>query len=114
GRIDLFQVDLARQALYNAQSQLLTAEAGYQSTLDNFKVTLGLPPELDVRIRDSMLERFNLLDPQLETVQERVTGALVGLRELRQRLQDDVKPLDPTSPEATQAFERWLNECMAI
>ena len=114
GRIDLFQVDLARQALYNAQSQLLTAEAGYQSTLDNFKITLGMPPELDVRIKDPMLERFNLLDPQLETVQERVTDALVGLRELRQRLQDDVKPLDASSPEATQAFERWLNECMAI
>lgn len=114
GRIDLFQVDLARQALYNAQSQLLTAEAGYQSTLDNFKITLGMPPELDVRIQDPMLERFNLLDPQLETVQERVTDALVGLRELRQRLQDDVNPLDPASPEATQRFERWLNECMAI
>ena len=114
GRIDLFQVDLARQALYNAQSQLLTAEAGYETTLDNFKVTLGLPPELDVRIQDPMLERFNLLDPQLETVQERVTDALVGLRELRQRVQDEANPLDPKSPEFEQRFARWLDECMAL
>ncbi|BBO35106.1 TolC family protein [Lacipirellula parvula] len=114
GRIDLFQVDLARQALYNAQSQLLTAEAGYQTTLDSFKITLGLPPELDVRIQDPLLERFNLLDPQLEKVEERVTDALVGLRELRQRLQDEKNPLDPNSPEAAQRFERWLNECVAL
>jgi hypothetical protein len=114
GRIDLFQVDLARQALYNAQSQLLTAEVGYENTLDNFKIIMGLPPELEVRIQDPMLERFNLLDPQLEAVQERVTDALVGLRELRQRLQDDNNPLDPNSPEAAQRFERWLNECMAL
>ena len=30
GRIDRFQVDLARQALYNAQSQLLNSAAQYQ------------------------------------------------------------------------------------
>jgi len=114
GRIDLFQVDLARQALYNAQSQLLTAEAGYETTLDNFKITLGLPPELEVRIKDPMLDRFNLLDPQLEVVEERVTDALVGLRELRQRVQDEANPLDTKSPEFEQRFARWLDECMAL
>ena len=46
GRIDRFQVDLARQALYNAQSQLLNSEAIYETTLDNFKLQHGLPPEL--------------------------------------------------------------------
>lgn len=114
GRIDLFQVDLARQALYNAQSQLLTAEAGYESTLDNFKITLGLPPELEVRIDDPMLKRFNLLDPQLEAVGERVTDALVGLRELRQHSQDGDRALDPNSAEFMQRFELWFNECMAL
>ncbi|QDT75159.1 TolC family protein [Lacipirellula limnantheis] len=114
GRIDLFQVDLARQALYNAQSQLLTAEAGYQTTLDNYKITLGLPPELEVRIQDPMLERFNLLDPQLELVEERVTDALVALRELRQRTQEEANPLEIQSPEFARQFERWLDECTAL
>jgi hypothetical protein len=114
GRIDLFQVDLARQALYNAQSQLLTAEAGYQTTLDGFKINLGLPPELDVRIQDPMMERFNLLDPQLERVEQQVTDALVALRELRQRVQDEANPLDPQSPEFEQRFARWLDKCMAL
>ncbi|RIK83871.1 MAG: hypothetical protein DCC67_05555 [Planctomycetota bacterium] len=108
GRIDRFQVDLARQALYNAQSQLLTAEAGYQTTLDNFKIELGLPPELDVAIRDPLLDQFNLLDPQLEAVEERVNAALAGLRELRARLQDEANPLDPADPSFTQALDRML------
>ena len=44
GRIDRFQVDLARQALYNAQSQLLNSETIYEDALDNFKLQYGLPP----------------------------------------------------------------------
>ena len=87
GRIDRFQVDLARQALYNAQSQLVTAEAGYQSALDNYKIELGLPPELDVDIQDPFLEKFNLLDPQLEAVESQVNETLSQLRALREAVQ---------------------------
>ena len=42
GRIDRFQVDLARQALYNAQSQLLNNENTYADGLDNFKLLYGI------------------------------------------------------------------------
>ena len=41
GRIDRFQVDLARQALYNAQSQLLNSQNIYDDGLDNFKLQYG-------------------------------------------------------------------------
>ncbi|MCA9248381.1 MAG: TolC family protein [Planctomycetales bacterium] len=70
GRIDRFQVDLARQSLYNAQSRLLSIEAGYESTLDGFKFQLGLPPGLDVVIDDPLLRRFDLIDPQLSELQD--------------------------------------------
>jgi hypothetical protein len=81
GRIDRFQVDLARQALYNAQSQLLNNENLYADALDNFKLQYGLPPSLDVKIADPMLDHFNLLDPDLSTLQIRVTDLLTVLRE---------------------------------
>jgi hypothetical protein len=80
GRIDRFQVDLARQALYNAQSQLLNSEAIYEETLDNFKLQHGLPPDLPVKVSDPTLDRFNLLDPDLAAVQIRVTDLLTVLR----------------------------------
>ena len=85
-RIDRFQVDLARQALYNSQSQLLSSEASYQSTLDNFKVSIGLPPELELKIEDPMLDRLNLLDPELDELQLKVTDELDELRTLRTEL----------------------------
>src|SRR4051794_18269840 len=81
GRIDRFQVDLARQALYNAQSQLLNSQNIYDDGLDNFKLQYGLSPALDIKIADPMLDHFNLLDPELSALQIRLTEVLNILRE---------------------------------
>jgi len=98
GRIDRFQVDLARQALFNAQSQFLSTENFFQQSLDNFKVTIGLPPELNVKVSDSMIDRLNLLDPRLETLQQQVADLLVELRQLRED-QNQVEDEQPAAAE---------------
>ena len=57
GRIgNRLQVDQARQALYNAQSSLLAGKVGFETRLDGFKMTLGLPPDLPVKV-DASLRR---------------------------------------------------------
>ena len=63
GRISATQVGLTRQQLYTAQSRLLQITSAYESTLDSYKITLGLPPEVDMRIEDQLLNRFDLIDP---------------------------------------------------
>ena len=68
------------QALYNAQSQLLNSSALYESSLDQFKVQYGLPPNLPLLVADPMLDRFNLLDPDLTKVQTQVSDVLDVLR----------------------------------
>ncbi|QDT70049.1 Outer membrane efflux protein [Planctomycetes bacterium MalM25] len=78
GRIDRFQVDLARQALFNAQSQLLRAEADFQNSLDFFKLQLGLPPDLEVVVADPLLGRFELLSPEVTELQNQVAGVLLA------------------------------------
>ncbi len=88
GRIDRFQVDLARQALFNAQSLLLQQENAYRASVEFFLTRIGLPPELDVAIRDPYLDRFNLLDPDLELLKEDVAVVLDALRVRRQQLVD--------------------------
>lgn len=88
GRIDRFQVDLARQALFNAQSLLLQQENGYRASLEGFLTRIGLPPELDVEVRDPYLDRFNLLEPELEVLRDDVIVVLDTLRERRQQLVD--------------------------
>ncbi len=79
GRIDRFQVDLARQALFNAQSQYLLARANYQSQFDNFKLTLGLPPDIRLKLTDPMLEQFELRSEELVALQGEVNDSTVAL-----------------------------------
>ncbi len=102
GRIDRFQVDLAQQALYNSQSQLLAAENSYVSTLERFKRDLGLPPELKMRISDPTLDRLNLLDPQLKTLQQQVNDTLGELRGLRDKLLGQEQPAAEAEESANQ------------
>ncbi|MCH7726416.1 MAG: hypothetical protein IH991_08070, partial [Planctomycetes bacterium] len=63
-RIDFLQVLQSRQALLDAQSRLLNSKATYEAKLDDFKLQLGLPPNLPVRIDDGMIDELKLLDPQ--------------------------------------------------
>lgn len=107
GRIDRFQVDLAKQALFNAQSQLLTAENQYQSFLEFFLTNLGLPPELNTKIEDDIIDDLNLLDPALDALQKQVSDILSELRLLREADEQRAEagglgqPVIPNVPEAS-------------
>jgi len=81
GRIDIFQVDQARQALYNAQTQLASLKQQYQDGLDSYKITLGLPPELETSVNDQLLRAFDLIDPKTTATQESVAEFLATLRD---------------------------------
>jgi hypothetical protein len=85
GRIDRFQVDLATQALFNAQSILLQRQTAYETVLDGYKITLGLPPDLPVKIQDPMLDRFTLIEPRWAETQEDISNSLAALRRPDQR-----------------------------
>jgi len=77
------QVGLTRQGLYDAQSGLLRINADYQRSLDAYKILLGLPPQLEIKIEDTLLAHFNLIDPSLTETQDNVAVFLDGLREFR-------------------------------
>lgn len=71
-RINKLQVAQTRQALYFAQSRLLSSRTDYQTTLDGFKSTLGLPPQLNVCIEDDMLYRFQLISKDVDELKAEV------------------------------------------
>ncbi len=73
GRIDFFQVELARQALYSAQSRLLTSERALEASIDTFKITLGLPPYLEMDFDDEPIRPFELVDMSILPLQDRLT-----------------------------------------
>ncbi len=96
-RLDVLQVQQARQALYNAESGQLNSETQYQNQLDNYKISLGLPPQLDVKIEDPLLNQFNLIDPRMVSPQQRLSelqeqagSAVITFKDLQQPDWNDV------------------------
>ncbi len=68
------QVAQARSALLNAQSQLITRQAGFQASTDSFLADLGLPPYICTKIQDPILERFELIDRTLRARREQLSA----------------------------------------
>ena len=64
-RINAIQVKQFESTVYQQQQSLLVSRNQYLNSLDNFKQLLGLPPDLDVVIEDPFLDRFELIDDQL-------------------------------------------------
>ncbi|MFP6657456.1 MAG: hypothetical protein VB853_04690, partial [Pirellulales bacterium] len=87
--ITKFQVDLARQSLYNEQSKLLNRETGFDGLKDSFKIELGLPPDTPVVISDPRLNRFNLIDPDLTATQDFAGQLLNQVRDDEVMFDDD-------------------------
>jgi hypothetical protein len=81
GRINnRLQVDQARQALFNAQSRLLRERSRQESELDDFKMQLGLPPGLELKLEDSVLDRFDLVRPAVTRIQDELGDILNAVR----------------------------------
>ncbi|HZZ79803.1 MAG TPA: hypothetical protein VFE62_14895, partial [Gemmataceae bacterium] len=74
------QVDLTRQSLYLNESQVLNAKVVMENLLDNFKVTMGLPPDVNFAVKDPFLDRFQLIDPKLTKIQNHVVNVVEKVR----------------------------------
>lgn len=101
-----YQVDLARQRLLAAQSALLADTAAYQSRLDAYKITLGLPPDVEMVITDPLLDQFDLIAPATTQLQEQVTGLLEVLRDPAREVPEDLA-------EQLQTIRRECKELLA-
>ncbi len=55
-RLPVFQVDQARQDELKAKSRYITAVQSYQSSLDDFKIKLGLPLSAELALDDTAME----------------------------------------------------------
>jgi hypothetical protein len=86
-QINFLQVQQAEISLYGAQQNLINQKVGYQNSLDRFKVTLGLPPDLDLVVRDDFLDQFILISDELLDVQ-------LGLNSLRLEYGTAAAPID--------------------
>lgn len=105
GRIgNRLQVDQARQALFNGQSRLLAAKSSYENRLDGYKIFLGLPPDLSLRVVDDYINAFKLTNPELVFLQEEANRILSGVRD--SAISPDLNSLKDLHKQATALFPR--------
>lgn len=75
GLINLNQVDTFRQSIETERAQLLQSQDGLQNRLDDFKVsTLGLPPDLELELDDSLIQRFQFIDPRATQFEDEISS----------------------------------------
>jgi outer membrane protein TolC len=84
GTISSVELDLAFQNYQQARLAVQNGQTALATSLDSFKIQLGLPPTLPVKIDESALAPFQLTDPALDTLQDEIEKTLAHYREMEQ------------------------------
>jgi outer membrane protein TolC len=75
GLIDLVQVDQFRQSVESEKAGLLQQRNSFQTALDQYKTNnLGLPPDLEIELDDSLIRQFQIVDPKATALQDEITS----------------------------------------
>lgn len=82
GLVSRLQVDQVFQSYQNGRLALVRAQNDLQTTLDLFKVRLGLPPDLPVSLDDSLLAPFQYAGQDVEQTEAELSQLLASYREL--------------------------------
>ncbi len=81
GIVTPITVDQVFQSYQSGRLAIIQAENNLETSLDAFKIRLGLPPELDVKLDDSVLAPFELNSPEINRLEKELTELLVSFRE---------------------------------
>lgn len=73
-RTEVVTLDVAQLETRLAQSvnRLRTIERAYQDSLGDFKIFMGLPPDMPMSIDESLLKPFQLIDPLLPEIEQEI------------------------------------------
>ena len=80
------QIAQTRSALLRGQSSLVSQQASYQRSVDQFLQTLGLPPYICVKLDDPVLNRFELVDRSLLTRREELSRLRANVGEINESI----------------------------
>ncbi len=80
------QVAQQQQAVFSIQTNLLQTNVTYETQLDTFKRTLGLPAYLCVEIRDPLLDQFNLISQELRARRDELNSIRIDFGSTNTRI----------------------------
>ncbi|MCH2180761.1 MAG: hypothetical protein MK108_02030 [Mariniblastus sp.] len=90
-RISGVQVSNFESTVYNSQRRLLERKTSYQNQVDSYKILLGLPPTVNLVIKDDYLDRFKFIS-------DGITGRQTSINDLRVFAGERLNQLDDTLP----------------
>ena len=100
--IDLVQVDQFRQDIEVQRADVLDRTNSFKLSVDNYKTgTLGLPPNLDIELDQSLIQQFQLIPLESKPIR-------VSLRELQERISSF-----PDTPDM-ELINQVLNDCVDL
>ena len=88
---DRLQIAQTKAALLRAQSSLVSQQASYQRSTDQFLQSLGLPPYICVKLDDPILSRFELIDRTLQKRGEELSTLRANVGEINVTILDSAE-----------------------
>jgi outer membrane protein TolC len=82
GLVSLLQVDQVFQSYQSGRLALIQARNQLETAKDQFKIRLGLPPELKIEIDDQQLAPFELNSPEITELEGELSVLIAKFREL--------------------------------
>jgi hypothetical protein len=89
-RNEVVSLDVAQleTSLRNSQNSLRSREISLKTSMDVYKISLGLPPDIVVTLDDSLLEQFQFIDPKLTDMEQRIKDYTPKTAELNEDMPD--------------------------
>lgn len=104
----ILQRDQIDQQYQQAKFSLLQLEASLQTTVDNYKLRLGLPADFPVKLDDQPLKLFELNDPRFDGLRARNDQLVLDI------LNDDDGPLGIGPARLAEQLSREYDDFEAI
>ena len=109
GLIDGTQVDQFRQTLQTQQAALIEEQVGLESSIRGFvSGSLSLPPEYPVELDDSFIRPFQLITPEMASLQNQVNLLQDQLGVSTQLSAEDLQIVASKAEQIEQAFTQYL------
>ncbi|MEM6690360.1 MAG: hypothetical protein AAF664_13090 [Planctomycetota bacterium] len=100
-------VEQAKEGLVSSQLNLVNSQASYQRDVDDFLISLGLPPYVCARIEDDFLKRFELINPQLLARREDLSTLRTETGEINVSMLENVKFISDETGTLPVAILPW-------
>ncbi len=89
GRISQTELDQVVQSVQEAEFTLVESRANLETTLDGYRIQLGFPPDLPVRVDEGLLELFELNDEALLALGAENDALYLDLLDRRRSFEED-------------------------